>query len=543
MMEIAVFFSLLIPSGTVSANRTVAQAGSGRTAYEVVPPVADFTADVVSGDAPLTVNFTDQSTSYPATRAWDVDGDGIFEYTSGVSVSYTYLEPGNYTVSLFVTNSAGSDWENKTDYITVNVREMAFIWGPYLLKTTSTGTMISARTNAADYATVEWASETYWNSNGVYDHSITDVTPVLLHQVSLTGLEPDTTYCYRVTCGGVSTEQYKFRTFPESGPFTFAVISDTQDQLPTYSQYERYKLVADALANETDIAFVLHTGDHTNRGDVFDNWTRYFNVGRDFMAKTAVFPALGNHEYNSPLYYETFDTQPYYSFDCGDAHFTVLNSNLDEATQAAWLTSDLQSAKSWKFVGFHHPPYTSDLKHFGGWENLRAAWEGIFIENGVDAVWNGHVHAYERYIENGITYTVLGTGGGPTYMLNTEKYTGYQNSLEYSLAYARVTVDPDAGTATVRIIRVADISPTGDGITTVYPPGTVYDTFTLTQAGAAPGWDLNGDHVINIGDVVKIGLVWGQSGSGGWIPEDLNNDGTINIGDVVVVGLHWGETW
>jgi len=58
-----------------------------------------------------------------------------------------------------------------------------------------------------------------------------------------------------------------------------------------------------------------------------------------------------------------------------------------------------------------------------------------------------------------------------------------------------------------------------------------------------PEWDLNNDHVCNIGDVVKVGLVWGQTGSAGWIPEDLNNDGVINIGDVVVLGLHWGETW
>ena len=58
-----------------------------------------------------------------------------------------------------------------------------------------------------------------------------------------------------------------------------------------------------------------------------------------------------------------------------------------------------------------------------------------------------------------------------------------------------------------------------------------------------PEWDLNGDHVCNIGDVVKVGLQWGEIGSDGWIPEDLNSDGIINIGDVVVVGLYWGETW
>lgn len=56
-------------------------------------------------------------------------------------------------------------------------------------------------------------------------------------------------------------------------------------------------------------------------------------------------------------------------------------------------------------------------------------------------------------------------------------------------------------------------------------------------------WDLNRDRICDIGDVVKIGLVWGQTGSIGWIPEDLNSDGIIDIGDVVVIGLHWGETW
>jgi hypothetical protein len=58
-----------------------------------------------------------------------------------------------------------------------------------------------------------------------------------------------------------------------------------------------------------------------------------------------------------------------------------------------------------------------------------------------------------------------------------------------------------------------------------------------------PGWDLNGDHVCDIGDVVKVGLRWGETGIGGWVPEDLNSDGTIDIGDVVVVGLYWGKTW
>ncbi len=45
------------------------------------------------------------------------------------------------------------------------------------------------------------------------------------------------------------------------------------------------------------------------------------------------------------------------------------------------------------------------------------------------------------------------------------------------------------------------------------------------------------------GDMVKIGLMWGETGEDGWTPEDLNQDGKINIGDVVILGLHWNETW
>ena len=64
-----------------------------------------------------------------------------------------------------------------------------------------------------------------------------------------------------------------------------------------------------------------------------------------------------------------------------------------------------------------------------------------------------------------------------------------------------------------------------------------------SQLPDEPEWDLNGDHVCNIGDVVKVGLHWSEAGDNGWIPEDLNSDGIINIGDVVVIGLYWGQTW
>jgi hypothetical protein len=61
--------------------------------------------------------------------------------------------------------------------------------------------------------------------------------------------------------------------------------------------------------------------------------------------------------------------------------------------------------------------------------------------------------------------------------------------------------------------------------------------------GIRPRWDVNGDHVIDIGDIASIGLHWGETGPAGWIPDDVDLSGTIDIGDVAVVGIHWGETW
>jgi alpha-tubulin suppressor-like RCC1 family protein len=61
--------------------------------------------------------------------------------------------------------------------------------------------------------------------------------------------------------------------------------------------------------------------------------------------------------------------------------------------------------------------------------------------------------------------------------------------------------------------------------------------------GIRPRWDVNGDHIIDIGDIAEIGIHWGETGTPGWIVDDVDLSGTIDIGDIAVVGIHWGETW
>jgi PKD repeat protein len=90
------------------------------TVNPVIKPTAAFTANKQSGTTPLTVRFTDQSTgTTPMTYAWDFNNDGINDSTTQ-NPSFTYTNTGTYSVKLTATNSAGSDAEIMTDYITVN---------------------------------------------------------------------------------------------------------------------------------------------------------------------------------------------------------------------------------------------------------------------------------------------------------------------------------------------------------------------------------------------------------------------------------------
>lgn len=79
-------------------------------------PVADFIANTTSGNVPLAVGFTDQSTGSPVTWHWTF-GDGTV--SDEQNPSHTYTDTGTYTVSLEVTNPDGSNMVTKTDYITV----------------------------------------------------------------------------------------------------------------------------------------------------------------------------------------------------------------------------------------------------------------------------------------------------------------------------------------------------------------------------------------------------------------------------------------
>jgi 3',5'-cyclic AMP phosphodiesterase CpdA len=123
--------------------------------------------------------------------------------------------------------------------------------------------------------------------------------------------------------------------------------------------------------------------------------------------------ALGNHDNSNQISYKGFnmDGKEYYSFKRKGARFFALNSNYMDPRQIKWLEDELKnSGADWKVCFFHHPPYSSGEKH-GSNTELRKIIEPLFIKYGVDVVFTGHEHFYERIKpQHGIHYFISGGG-------------------------------------------------------------------------------------------------------------------------------------
>lgn len=126
------------------------------------------------------------------------------------------------------------------------------------------------------------------------------------------------------------------------------------------------------------------------------------------------YAALGNHDDPSQRSYAPFNMggARYYSYATHNVRFFVLDSDLIDASQRAWIEGALrESHDDWKICYFHHPLYSDGRTH-GSQLDLRVVLEPLFVKYGVDVVFSGHDHVYERIRpQKGITYFVSGAGG------------------------------------------------------------------------------------------------------------------------------------
>jgi Icc-related predicted phosphoesterase len=130
--------------------------------------------------------------------------------------------------------------------------------------------------------------------------------------------------------------------------------------------------------------------------------------------KVKFYASLGNHDGSNQRFYEFFNMngQEYYRFKKDNVSFYALNSNYMDKRQVNWIQEELAADKSkWKIAFFHHPPYSSGKQH-GSSEEIREILEPLFIKHGMDVVFNGHEHFYERIKpQKGIRYFISGAGG------------------------------------------------------------------------------------------------------------------------------------
>ena len=196
----------------------------------------------------------------------------------------------------------------------------------------------------------------------------------------------------------------------EKGSVKFAVIGDTGTG--GRQQYEIGKLL-NAARDRFPYEFVLMMGDNLYGGQGASDFVKKFETPYKAILDAGVkfYATLGNHDDPAQRFYKLFnmDGKRFYSFRKGDVEFFVLDSTYMSPAQMDWLKDALpKSTAKWKIPYMHHPLYSSGEKH-GSEVDLRTLVEPLFLQHGVDVVFAGHEHFYERLKpQHGIYYFTEG---------------------------------------------------------------------------------------------------------------------------------------
>ncbi len=239
------------------------------------------------------------------------------------------------------------------------------------------------------------------------------VGEIKFHNAVVTGLEPGTGYHYRVGYEGHWSNWHPYRTVEAAPdkPVSFVFVTDSHTKgdngLETYQQ-----LIQHAFTNYPGTQFVMHGGDMVDDGAVLNEWNQFREASSVYAASVPSAYAMGNHDVKGggkyifakglglPLNGPEVQKEYAYSFDSGEVHFVVLNSEADEVTmgkQAEWLREDLlNSNKKWKIVMFHKPAYHTEDGRGNLIEYTQTYFAPILEELKVDLVLEGHDHVYAR---------------------------------------------------------------------------------------------------------------------------------------------------
>lgn len=254
---------------------------------------------------------------------------------------------------------------------------------------------------------------------------------VYIYTVHLTGLTAGVTYEYRIKMQDAFSGWHVFNTEPEqAAPFTALIFGDSQSQ--DYGVWA--KTAQTAWQQHPEAAFFINMGDLVDNGQDDSQWRAWQQGAAPLAAAIPAAPVMGNHEAYS-LEWQSAPPESYtalfalpangppglekyaYSYDYGDVHITVLNTQLNELSawqsalfdkQKAWLSEDLaKTRKKWKVVLLHRGiwkfPFAGPLDEIG------QTFVPIMESYQVDLVFTAHVHSYAR--TKALTYEHTGGPG------------------------------------------------------------------------------------------------------------------------------------
>ncbi len=302
--------------------------------------------------------------------------------------------------------------------------EVVVLTQPYLQWVTETEAWVYWETDTGEGSRLDWGltealGETACGERvPALEGGDPDEAQTQVHAVQLVGLEPGQEVFYRARTGATSTAASSFRTASD-GPFRLVAMSDSQRDDNNPEQFRR--VVQEGVLPEVqarygddlskELAMVLFPGDLVDNGWLIGEWQHdFFASAAPLFAQVPVYPAIGNHEGGSPLYFRYFHlpdglSEHAYALDRDNLRVLALDSNgWFEEEQLAWLDDQLESACTdpqldFVFAQLHHPwlseLWTPGESDFTG--EVVARLETFSSECGKPSVhFFGHTHGYSR---------------------------------------------------------------------------------------------------------------------------------------------------
>lgn len=409
---------------------------------------------------------------------------------------------------------------------TVAQQKPSFTVFPYLQYATQNSIRIHWETADSATTKVEYSIAQFNSGQPAFNLSAGVAGSRTMHHVQLNSLQPQTKYFYRTISllpngDSITSSINTFETaVNDSSAFAFAVFSDSQND---WRDPEAWKRISTQAYKERP-NFAVHAGDLVDLGYMKDDWVdEFFAQSNLFMKTIPIFSIPGNHEHDAALYYQyMYVPKPYfYSFRYGNAEFFMIDTdqyqeegtNLYNQVELALA----QSSAYWKFVVHHHPPFSSDDDDFGNTyaeastlgDNEVAQLTPLYEKYGVDIVFYGHIHTYERswpvsnkkiVSENGVHYINMGGAGGSleapaptrswfTNKLRTIHHFGYvriyQNQLYFEAIDENGFAFDSFSLSESRKNRIRNITPAAPMVTTTRRLFTDTMQVRLTTAKAA----------------------------------------------------------